>query len=125
MGIRRSVGSKAAKADCLTSAAMKQERRNITEGEGRDDRRDLLSSGSHRRTGPQRSCPPRTTPMPVTVRKERLRTLLSGAGSPLHLSDHQIGRGRAFYDHACTLKVEGTSRSGSVHHTLPAIAACG
>jgi ATP-dependent DNA ligase len=45
--------------------------------------------------------------MPVTERKERLRALLSGAGSPLHFSDHQIGRGRAFYDHACTLKVEG------------------
>jgi ATP-dependent DNA ligase len=38
---------------------------------------------------------------------ERLRALLSGGGSPLHVSDHQIGRGRAFYDHACTLKVEG------------------
>ena len=45
--------------------------------------------------------------MPVTERKERLRTLLSDARSPLHFSDHQIGRGRAFYDHACTLKVEG------------------
>ena len=45
--------------------------------------------------------------MPVTKRKERFRALLSGAGSPLHFSDHQIGRGRAFYDHACTLKVEG------------------
>ena len=47
------------------------------------------------------------TPMPVTERKERLRALLSGAGSPLHFSDHEIGRGRAFYDRACALKVEG------------------
>src|SRR6185312_10324158 len=46
-------------------------------------------------------------PMPVTERKERLRALLSGSGSPLHFSDHQIGRGQAFYDDACTLKVEG------------------
>ena len=46
-------------------------------------------------------------PMPVTERKERLRALLSGASSPLHFSDHQIGRGRAFYNHACALKVEG------------------
>jgi DNA ligase D-like protein (predicted ligase) len=46
-------------------------------------------------------------PMPVTERKECLRALLSGSGSPLHFSDHQIGRGRAFYDRACTLKVEG------------------
>jgi len=33
--------------------------------------------------------------------------LLSGAGSPLHFSDHQIGRGQAFYDRAWALKVEG------------------
>jgi bifunctional non-homologous end joining protein LigD len=46
-------------------------------------------------------------PMPVIERKERLHALLSGAGSPLHFSDHQIGRGWAFYDQACTLKVEG------------------
>ena len=44
---------------------------------------------------------------PLTERKERLRALLSGAGSPLQFSDHQIGRGRAFYDHACALKLEG------------------
>jgi bifunctional non-homologous end joining protein LigD len=42
-----------------------------------------------------------TAPMPLTERKERLRALLSGAGSPLHFSDHQIGRGRTFYDRAC------------------------
>jgi len=46
-------------------------------------------------------------PMPVTERKERLRALLSRTDSPLQFSDHQIGRGRAFHDHACTLKVEG------------------
>jgi ATP-dependent DNA ligase len=46
-------------------------------------------------------------PMPVTEWKERLRALLSGSGSPLHFSDHQMGRGQNFYDHACTLKVEG------------------
>jgi ATP-dependent DNA ligase len=45
------------------------------------------------------------TPMPLT--EERLRALLSGAGSPLHFSDHQIGRGRTVYDHARALKVEG------------------
>jgi bifunctional non-homologous end joining protein LigD len=44
--------------------------------------------------------------LPVAEPKERLRALLSGSDSPLHFSDHQIGRGRAFYDHACTLKVE-------------------
>jgi ATP dependent DNA ligase domain len=40
-------------------------------------------------------------------RKERLQALLSETGSPLHYSDHQIGRGQAFYDRACALKVEG------------------
>jgi bifunctional non-homologous end joining protein LigD len=44
---------------------------------------------------------------PLQERKERLRALLSGRGSPLHFSDHQIGRGRPFYDQACALKVEG------------------
>ena len=64
--------------------------------------------------------------MPVTERKERLRALLSGSGSPLHFSDHQIGRGSAFYDHACTQKVEGiVSKRVSTRPTLPAIAACG
>jgi DNA ligase D-like protein (predicted ligase) len=45
--------------------------------------------------------------LPLKERKERLRDLLSDASSLLHFSDHQIGRGRAFYDHACALKVEG------------------
>jgi bifunctional non-homologous end joining protein LigD len=44
---------------------------------------------------------------PLKERKEHLRALRSGAGAPLHFSDHQIGRGRAFYDHARALKVEG------------------
>src|SRR6516164_8592628 len=47
------------------------------------------------------------TARPLKERKERLRGLLSHANALLHLSDHQIGRGRAFYDHACALKVEG------------------
>jgi len=46
-------------------------------------------------------------PMPLTERKERLRALLSDAGSSLYFSDHQIGCGRASYDRACALKVEG------------------
>jgi DNA ligase D-like protein (predicted ligase) len=44
---------------------------------------------------------------PVTGRKERLRTLLSETITPLQFSDHQIGRGRAFYEQACGLKLEG------------------
>jgi DNA ligase D-like protein (predicted ligase) len=45
--------------------------------------------------------------MPFKERKERLRKLLSQATAPLQFSDHQIGRGRAFYEHACVLKLEG------------------
>src|SRR5580692_11128320 len=44
---------------------------------------------------------------PVKERKEYLRELLSQASSPLQFSDHQIGRGRAFYEQACGLKLEG------------------
>src|SRR5262249_35109993 len=44
---------------------------------------------------------------PLTERKERLRALLSEARSPLQFSDHQTGRGQAFYKQACALKVEG------------------
>jgi bifunctional non-homologous end joining protein LigD len=41
---------------------------------------------------------------PLKERKQRLHSLLSDICSPLHFSDHQIGRGRAFYDHACALR---------------------
>ena len=33
--------------------------------------------------------------------------LLSEVTSPLQFSDHQIGRGRALYEHVCGLKLEG------------------
>jgi len=41
---------------------------------------------------------------PLAERKELLRALLTLASAPLQFSDHQIGRGRAFYEHACGLK---------------------
>jgi ATP-dependent DNA ligase len=44
---------------------------------------------------------------PLAERKELLRALLTPASAPLQFSDHQIGRGRAFYEHACGLKLEG------------------
>jgi ATP-dependent DNA ligase len=44
---------------------------------------------------------------PISERKERLRTLQSETTPPLQFSDHQIGRSRAFYEHACGLKLEG------------------
>ena len=44
---------------------------------------------------------------PINERKECLRELLSNASSPLQFSDHQIGRGRAFYEQACGLRLEG------------------
>jgi hypothetical protein len=37
---------------------------------------------------------------PVSERKERLRTLLSEPVTLLQFSDHQIGRGQAFYEQA-------------------------
>ena len=64
-------------------------------------------------------------PMPVAERKERLRALLSGTGSLLQYSDNQIGRGRAFYDHACTLKVEGIVSKRVDAPYAPAIVPCG
>jgi DNA ligase D-like protein (predicted ligase) len=44
---------------------------------------------------------------PLLERKERLRGLLSNAGSPLQYSDHQIGRGPEFYARGCELSFEG------------------
>jgi ATP-dependent DNA ligase len=47
------------------------------------------------------------TAQPVIERKARLPGLLSSTGSPLHYSDHQIGRGPAFHEKAWALGVEG------------------
>jgi len=44
---------------------------------------------------------------PLHERKERLRDLLSNAGTPLQYSDHQIGRGPEFYARACESSLEG------------------
>ncbi len=47
------------------------------------------------------------TEHPLIERKERLARLLGATKPPLHYSDHQIGLGPAFYEHACAAKVEG------------------
>jgi DNA ligase D-like protein (predicted ligase) len=44
---------------------------------------------------------------PLIERKARLAALLSHASSPLHYSDHQRGRGRAFHEKACAMSLEG------------------
>jgi bifunctional non-homologous end joining protein LigD len=44
---------------------------------------------------------------PLIERKTRLAALLSHASSPLHYSDHQRGRGRAFHAKACAMSLEG------------------
>jgi len=62
---------------------------------------------------------------PINERKERLRELLSNASSPLQFSDHQIGRGRAFYEQACGLRLEGIVSKRSDPPYAPAIAVCG
>jgi DNA ligase D-like protein (predicted ligase) len=55
---------------------------------------------------------------PVSERKERLRTLLSETATLLQFSDHQIGRGRAFYEQASGLKLEGVvSKRGDAPYT--------
>ena len=46
-------------------------------------------------------------PRPLWERKERLRGMLSPANPLLQYSDDQIGHGRAFYEHACALALEG------------------
>ena len=48
-----------------------------------------------------------TSAAPLRERKERLRDLLSNAGTPLQYSDHQIGRGPEFYARASELSLEG------------------
>ena len=46
-------------------------------------------------------------PRPLIERKTRLTALLANVGSPLHYSDHQVGHGRAFFEKACAMSVEG------------------
>jgi DNA ligase D-like protein (predicted ligase) len=46
-------------------------------------------------------------PRPLIERKERLGTLLTNAGPCLHISDHVVGQGPAFYAKACAMHVEG------------------
>ena len=47
------------------------------------------------------------TGLPLSERKSRLATVMSGVGPPLQYSDHQIGRGPTFYAEACKLGLEG------------------
>lgn len=47
------------------------------------------------------------TARPLVSRKAMLAELLAAVRSPLHYSDHQIGRGPAFHAKACTMKLEG------------------
>jgi len=46
-------------------------------------------------------------PRPLIEGKTRLAALLANVGSPLHYSDHQVGHGRAFFEKACAMWVEG------------------
>ena len=47
------------------------------------------------------------TGLPLSERKSRLATVMSGVGPPLQYSDNQIGRGPTFYAEACKLGLEG------------------
>jgi ATP-dependent DNA ligase len=44
---------------------------------------------------------------PLIERKARLAALLAPVSSPLQYSDHQTGHGRAFFERACGLSLEG------------------
>jgi len=44
---------------------------------------------------------------PLIERKDRLVVLLANAPSPLHYSDHQLGHGRAFFEKACAMSLQG------------------
>jgi bifunctional non-homologous end joining protein LigD len=44
---------------------------------------------------------------PLRERKPQLQNLLSGVGTPLVYSDHQIGRGPEFHTKACQMRLEG------------------
>ena len=44
---------------------------------------------------------------PLIERSAPLTALLSNVGPPLHYSDHQTGNGRAFFERACGLSLEG------------------
>lgn len=44
---------------------------------------------------------------PLTVRKDKLRTILAGEAVPLRFSDHVIGDGRPFFEEACKKDLEG------------------
>jgi bifunctional non-homologous end joining protein LigD len=65
------------------------------------------------------------TPRSLIERKERLAGLLASTRLPLHYSDHQIGLGPAFYEHACAVKVEGIVSKRADAAYMPAIAGCG
>jgi ATP dependent DNA ligase domain len=47
------------------------------------------------------------TGLPLSKRKSRLATVMSGVAPPLHYSDHQVGHGPIFYAEACKLGLEG------------------
>jgi bifunctional non-homologous end joining protein LigD len=47
------------------------------------------------------------TGIALTERKARLAVLLANVSSPLQYRDHQAGHGRAFFEKACALSVEG------------------
>ena len=65
------------------------------------------------------------TGMALTERKARLAVLLANVSSPLQYRDQQAGHGRAFFEKACALSVEGIVSKRIDAPIRPAIAACG
>jgi ATP-dependent DNA ligase len=66
------------------------------------------------------------TGLPLSERKARLATVMSGVGAPLQYSDHQIRRGPTFYAEARKLGLEGiVSKRADASLISPAIGICG
>jgi ATP-dependent DNA ligase len=62
---------------------------------------------------------------PLRERKERLRHLLPGAGTPLQYSDHQIDEARNSTPRPASRRWRASSRSALMRPMHPAIVGCG
>jgi hypothetical protein len=60
---------------------------------------------------------------PLLERKERLRGLLSNAGSPLQYSDHQSGAARSSMPGPASCRLRVSSPNAQTHLSRPAIGA--
>jgi hypothetical protein len=62
---------------------------------------------------------------PLRERKERLRGLIQVSSKLVRYGDHYVGDGEDFFESACHVNVEGSSRNGSMRLTYLATVGCG